>query len=452
MKNLLIESKKMRKWLLQFRALMTAVLIVLMLGFFVMPVNAVEPAAPPTGLTIDQITPISMRVSWDVLAGDTDGVVVVVSVGPFAINDFPQDGTVYTANTSLGDGDRIISWKREYVVYDGSGTSVIVTNLQAPYTYYISLFAYQGAGAGIDYINDPTGATDTATTPTPPIQSHNELVFPGTYQDNATCTANCHGSHHSTDLLPRGLAQYNKCFACHFSGGPVGASPNIGLHLSDGSVDCGTCHSLHSFRLAELYSDATAHAGGPGYNQKFIRSNMSKYLNVDDFTPPVGPPKDALDNTVFQTPPGDFAFADGATPYNGVCQTCHTQTKFHNQTEPTDNDHQVGNNCSSCHPHSSTDEYNAFQPAGGHASTHFDSTTDIQCLGCHTVPASGVVEGIHNNYCAHCHDDDSPSGGTGTTRDNSTAAKTVDATYGTDANPSLGWPSTACIYHLYNLS
>ncbi len=50
------------------------------------------------------------------------------------------DYTNYTANTTFGLGDDI--WVNEFVVYDGTGTSVTVSGLDPNKQYYFTAYEY----------------------------------------------------------------------------------------------------------------------------------------------------------------------------------------------------------------------------------------------------------------------------------------------------------------------
>lgn len=387
--------------------------------------------------------------------GTDSGVVVVVQQGDANHTDIskpPYDGIEYTAlsgTSSLGNTDATDptcpTWCAGVVATEPSVSggnpsgSVVVTGLKEGYTYYAAVFTYKGSGTagpmGINY-NQTINSSSLATTTIPVANaSHNELYVAGTYDSTAgtwtpgtmtsdLCTT-CHSTHHTSQLLYRGLDQYQKCFSCHKTGGSAEAKSDIALH-NGGSIDCGSCHSLHSFRTEELYSKN--HSGTWDFNLNYVRTNMSKYYGT------------ALDNTVFQSKPADYAYTvsddDPDRPgfYNGVCQTCHTddaKTLYHQQNSTTG--HNVGMDCLSCHPHKTTDNSNAFFPTGGHSDTDFAWAGD--CDYCHSAtpgsPTEAVVSVIHNNDCLICHT--TASGGTGTAR---TAAQ-VDPTNGVDGNPSL---------------
>lgn len=84
-----------------------------------------------------------------------------------------------------------------------------------------------------------------------------------------------------------------------------------------------------------------------------------------------------------------------ASPRDGVCQVCHTVTKYWRNNGATDSSTELHNptiTCTSCH-HSGT----GFKPSGG---PHpFLDETAI-CKICHT---SSDILAIHRNNCQHCH-------------------------------------------------
>ncbi len=83
----------------------------------------------------------SINVSWD--RGDGDAVIVVAREGS-AVNQDPSDGVSYTANAAFSSGDEIGTGN--YVVYNGTGTSVNVTGLTANTTYYFAIYEYTSSG------------------------------------------------------------------------------------------------------------------------------------------------------------------------------------------------------------------------------------------------------------------------------------------------------------------
>lgn len=169
------------------------------------------------------------------------------------------------------------------------------------------------------------------------------------------------------------------CKSCHNPTGQASAMSDVGLHVvNDGAliVDCGSCHSVH---FPQLTSDPVHTAGVEAENLKLIRGDTAKYV------------PGALEPAIFHVAPSDYAFQ--TAPYNGVCQTCHTQTAYFRNDGTAPTTHGGGAACASCHGHS----------AGFPAS----------CTGCHAVaqdngdgaPVGGrrAMGGEFGNGAIHAH-------------------------------------------------
>ncbi len=191
-----------------------------------------------------------------------------------------------------------------------------------------------------------------------------------------------HGGGMFGAVVPRDAEQEALCKSCHNPTGQAAAFSDVANHVVGGGariVDCGSCHDAHS-----PDSSTDSHAGGQtALNLHLVRANTTKYV------------AEALVPAVFQTSPDHFAFAD--PPYNGVCQTCHTQTNHHQNdgTAPGGQSHHLGEVCTGCHTHES-----GFAPIGG---PHPQAVTD--CGNCHLDPATGQpdLQGLHNSDCPLCH-------------------------------------------------
>ena len=134
---------------------------------------------------------------------------------------------------------------------------------------------------------------------------------------------------------------------------------------------------------------------------------------------------------------------DVATNGAGACATCHNSGRSAGVNTPYTSIIdviQTGTSvtCDSCH-----DDKTPNASHGGHSSGHFGG--DAQCTACHTIPGTGVVEGIHNNDCDLCHTTGGPYNA-GTNK--------VGANGDGDAGPSSGaegdagtWSSTCLTCH-----
>lgn len=97
------------------------------------------PATQATSFSTGSITQTSMNVSWT--RGNGDNVLVVAKAGS-APSD-PVCGASYTASAVYSSGS---ACGGGYVVYNGTGASVPVTNLVAGTTYYYAIYEYYNSG------------------------------------------------------------------------------------------------------------------------------------------------------------------------------------------------------------------------------------------------------------------------------------------------------------------
>lgn len=106
---------------------------------------ASEPTTNATGYSFSNIGCNGLTISW---TSPNDSSLVVIKAGSDVTTD-PVDGNTYSANTSFGSGDDIGT--SEFVVYNGSGSSVIITGLSASTTYFINIFDYNGKSTCVNY-------------------------------------------------------------------------------------------------------------------------------------------------------------------------------------------------------------------------------------------------------------------------------------------------------------
>lgn len=120
-----------------------------------------EPAVNASAYTFSNIGCNGIEISWTSPAAN-DSSLVVIKAGSDVTTD-PVDGTTYVANSTFSSGTDIGT--SEFVVYNGSGTSVVVTGLTASTTYYFNVFEYNGASSCIDYrTSDEVSNSSTTVT------------------------------------------------------------------------------------------------------------------------------------------------------------------------------------------------------------------------------------------------------------------------------------------------
>ena len=130
-------------------------------------VNGCESSRTPVTMTVNNgpstqasslsFTNVDQKVktaNWT--RGNGNNVLVVASTGSYTTN--PSHGDSYTANAAYGSGTALGTG---YVVYEGSGTSVDITNLSANTQYYISVYEQS---SGSCYNTSALQGTQTTTT------------------------------------------------------------------------------------------------------------------------------------------------------------------------------------------------------------------------------------------------------------------------------------------------
>ncbi len=174
-----------------------------------------------------------------------------------------------------------------------------------------------------------------------------------------------------------------KCRGCH---NPTGTAPtmvNFAFHevRGDRTITCGKCHEPH----------AVEPSSGPG--AALIRTAVR------------WPTAKAA--TTFPSS-GPVRWITGAPDFDGICETCHTQTAYHRNGPGGDHSHHASTDCSTCHLH--------------------ERGFTVDCMGCHALPqddGDGVPPGgrravidefpganAHAHYgaslsessCRSCHD------------------------------------------------
>lgn len=109
-------------------------------------VLATEPTTAATAVNFSNITSTGMTVNWT--NGNGSERIVIIK-GAAAVNALPADGTSYTANAGFGKGSEIGTGN--FVIYKGSGSSVIVNGLNPATTYHVSAVEFNGPANAENY-------------------------------------------------------------------------------------------------------------------------------------------------------------------------------------------------------------------------------------------------------------------------------------------------------------
>lgn len=105
-----------------------------------------EPSAPATSLSFTHNSNTSITLNWT--SGNGKRRIVLVHAGS-AVNGFPTDTFHYTANSNLSSAPQLGSGN--YIVYNGTGSSVTLTNLAQGTAYHVAVIEYNGWYTSANY-------------------------------------------------------------------------------------------------------------------------------------------------------------------------------------------------------------------------------------------------------------------------------------------------------------
>jgi hypothetical protein len=148
-----------------------------------------QPTTQASGVTFTSVGSTSVTVNWT--NGNGAGRIVLAKAGS-AVNSDPVDGTSYTPNAAFGSGSQIGSGN--FVVFSGSGSSVIVTNLSPNTTYHFAVYEFSGSGTTINYLTSAPAIGNVATTKAATSTGLVSSLNPSFFGQSVTFTANVSGT------------------------------------------------------------------------------------------------------------------------------------------------------------------------------------------------------------------------------------------------------------------
>ncbi len=135
------------------------------------------PAEPTVGSTNLQVTNInnnSVKLNW--VSGNGNRRIVLVRAGN-AVNALPTDTLHYNFNSAITAAPQIGTGN--YVVYNGTGSTVTITNLQAGVNYHYAIIEYNGWYSTANYNTNNVLTFNAVTLPV------NWLSFEGVHQQQS---------------------------------------------------------------------------------------------------------------------------------------------------------------------------------------------------------------------------------------------------------------------------
>jgi hypothetical protein len=121
-----------------------------------------EPAVQASAITFTGVTTSAMTVNW--VKGSGDNSLVILKEGS-AVNAVPVDGLSYSASGRFGFGSQPAPGN--YVVYNGAGNSVSISDLSPSVTYHVAVFSFNGSASSENYLTGPA-VNSRATVTLPP--------------------------------------------------------------------------------------------------------------------------------------------------------------------------------------------------------------------------------------------------------------------------------------------
>ncbi len=140
-----------------------------------------EPLSAATNLTLSPITNGITTVSWT--NGTGSNRVVVVREG-LPLNELPDDGNGYIANSTFALGDNLGS--ANYICFNGNTTSFNLQGLDPTHVYYVGVLEYNGSGTSANYLTSTFPIASNL--PSEPTVAASAL----TITQNSSSSANVH--------------------------------------------------------------------------------------------------------------------------------------------------------------------------------------------------------------------------------------------------------------------
>ncbi len=142
-------------------------------NFSVVNLTVSTPGTQASSVSFSQIMPTSLRVHFNKGNGNR---CIVLAREASAVDSFPFNGQIYTANETYGSGNSIGS---NYVVYNGTDSTFVLSGLNFGTTYYISVFTFNGFASFTNYLtlNPATGNATTIMGYNPPTVAASNITF-----------------------------------------------------------------------------------------------------------------------------------------------------------------------------------------------------------------------------------------------------------------------------------
>ena len=111
------------------------------------PPLASQPTANATSISASMVNCSSIQLNFT--SGDGARRIVIAKAAS-TVNSLPVDGIIYSASSTFGQGTDVGSGN--FVVYDGTGNSILLDGITSGIRYYFAVFEYNGVGYASNYL------------------------------------------------------------------------------------------------------------------------------------------------------------------------------------------------------------------------------------------------------------------------------------------------------------
>ena len=167
---------------------------------------ASEPTTVASAVLYSGYSSTSLTVNWTAGNGTNH---IVIAKAASDVTSSPVDGTTYTANTAFGSGSQIGTGN--YVVYNGTGSSVTITGLTTGTYYDVKVYEFNGPGGTENYLTSSYGTSYQIASGSVSAVASGNWSTGGTWSSNSAPTAS------TNVIIPNGFTvtctnSTNNCF------------------------------------------------------------------------------------------------------------------------------------------------------------------------------------------------------------------------------------------------
>jgi hypothetical protein len=226
------------------------------------------PGTQVSAVTVSNTSYSSLDLDWTAGSGDNT---LVVACSQYSVHSDPAIGTSYSANSAFGQGDEI--GDGNYVIYDGTGTSVSVTSLAPSTQYTFSFYTYNTASECYNLCETRAYETTLFTS------DYNIMDFDGvtittnsgTFSDSNDGAFNDYGN--NEDYTITFIAPDDKLLHFDFSFGKIDPSDELeiyqGTSTNDPLIVSLTGNTANGNKLAYFDNENTFQFHSPGSEVTF---------------------------------------------------------------------------------------------------------------------------------------------------------------------------------------